>query len=175
MMVEKGIKAQLVDQAGAVATISDQVQKGAGKVVAPGSVGYTDAQKREGAKMMIADEVTERGLNKTKTFFDDGVTPKTGESQEVKGAATTTGVLNDFIATPTGYGDRILLAGEDTFALNNNDTVVGGTNLLGGSGGGSNDKLSAVMMQVGAMIVNAINRKQTDQLFNGGINAPTYG
>jgi hypothetical protein len=31
------------------------------------------------------------------------------------------------------------------------------------------------MMQVGAMIVNAINRKQTDQLFNGGINAPTYG
>jgi hypothetical protein len=84
----------------------------------------------------------------------------------------TTG--DDLIATPTGYGDRILLAGEDTFALNNNDTIVAGTNLLGG-GGSSNDKLSQVMMQVGAMIVSAINRKQTDQLFNSGINAPTYG
>ena len=176
MMVEKGIKAQLVDQAGAVATISDQVQKGAGKVVAPGSVGYTDDQKREGGKMIIADEVTDRGLDKTKTFFDDGLAPKTGQSSYAKTAETTvTGTMNDFIATPTGYGDRILLAGEDTFALNNNDTIVGGTNLLGGGGGGSNDKLSAVMMQVGAMIVNAINRKQTDQLFNGGINAPTYG
>lgn len=169
MMVEKGIKAQLVDQAGAVATISQQVQKGAAAMVAPGT-SYTDDQKREGAKLMTADEVSSRALDKAQSLFDDGLTPKTGKSKEV--AVTATG--DDLIATPTGYGDRILLAGEDTFALNNNDTIVAGTNLMGG-GSKSDDKLSAVMMQVGAMIVSAINRKQTDQLFNGGINAPTYG
>jgi hypothetical protein len=104
------------------------------------------------------------------------VTPQE-DSSFVKGVPTSPPITtNDLIATPTGYGDRILLAGEDTFALNNNDTIVAGTNLMGGNNkGGSDDKLSAVMMQVGAMIVNAINRKQTDQLFNGGINAPTYG
>jgi hypothetical protein len=115
-------------------------------------------------------QLVTRGIKELQTFFDD-LTLKTGESTTMKAAK----VGNDLIATPTGYGDRILLAGEDTFALNNNDTIVAGTNLLGGKGSGDDDKLSQVMMQVGAMIVSAINRKQTDQLFNGGINAPTYG
>lgn len=74
---------------------------------------------------------------------------------------------NDLIAYPAGYGDRILLAGEDTFALNNEDTVVAGTNLLGSSTGTSNDdKLAQTMMMVGKMIVAAIN-SQGSPLFAG--------
>lgn len=79
----------------------------------------------------------------------------------------TPAVSNDLIAYPAGYGDRILLAGEDTFALNNEDTVVAGTNLLGSSTGTSNDdKLAQTMMMVGKMIVAAIN-SQGSPLFAG--------
>ena len=171
MMVEKGIKAQLVDQAGTVTKISDTLQKQAGQVKAPGG-GTDPAIIQEMAKIVSADAISEKGIKELQAFFDT-LTLKAGESTTMKGTAT---LSKDLLATPTGYGDRILLAGEDTFALSNDDTVVAGTNLMGGgNSGGSNDKLSAVMMQVGAMIVSAINRKQTDQLFNGGINAPTYG
>ena len=34
---------------------------------------------------------------------------------------------------PSGYGDTIIKKGKDTIALNNNDTVVAGTNLGGSS------------------------------------------
>ena len=169
MMVETGIKAQLVDQAGTVTKISDTLKTQAGQVKAPGG-GTDPAIIQEMAKIVSGDAISDKGIKELQTFFDD-LTLKTGESTTMKAAK----VGNDLIATPTGYGDRILLAGEDTFALNNNDTIVAGTNLLGGKGSGDDDKLSQVMMQVGAMIVSAINRKQTDQLFNGGINAPTYG
>ena len=36
-----------------------------------------------------------------------------------------------------GYGKRTLLAPEGSIALNNNDTVIAGTNLGGGGGGGT--------------------------------------
>jgi hypothetical protein len=171
MMVDSGIKAQLVDQTGTVTKISDALTTQAGRVKAPGA-GAASGVIEEMSKPVMAEAIIESGVKKTLSFFDT-ITLNPGESNEMKGhGKITTG--DDLIATPTGYGDRILLAGEDTFALNNNDTIVAGTNLLGG-GGSSNDKLSQVMMQVGAMIVSAINRKQTDQLFNSGINAPTYG
>lgn len=86
------------------------------------------------------------------------------QADVMKTAAVKT---NDLIAYPAGYGDRILLAGEDTFALNNEDTVVAGTNLLGSSTGTSNDdKLAQTMMMVGKMIVAAIN-SQGSPLFAG--------
>ena len=171
MMVDSGIKAQLVDQTGTVTKISDALTTQAGRVKAPGA-GAASGVIEEMSKPVMTEAIIESGVQKTLSFFDT-ITLNPGESNEMKGhGKITTG--DDLIATPTGYGDRILLAGEDTFALNNNDTIVAGTNLLGG-GGSSNDKLSQVMMQVGAMIVSAINRKQTDQLFNSGINAPTYG
>lgn len=169
MMVEKGIKAQLVDQTGTVTKISETLQTQAGRINAPGA-GADSELIKEMAKIVAADDVSDAGIKKLQTFFNT-LTLETNESSTMK----TAKVGNDLIATPTGYGDRILLAGEDTFALNNNDTIVAGTNLLGGKGSGGDDKLSQVMMQVGAMIVSAINRKQTEQLFSGGINAPTYG
>ena len=171
MMVDSGIKAQLVDQTGTVTKISDALTTQAGRVKAPGA-GAAGGVIEEMSKQVMTEDIIESGVQKTLSFFDT-ITLNPGESNEMKGHGKIT-TSNDLIATPTGYGDRILLAGEDTFALNNNDTIVAGTNLLGG-GGSSNDKLSQVMMQVGAMIVSAINRKQTDQLFNSGINAPTYG
>jgi len=41
------------------------------------------------------------------------------------------GIADDAIM-PAGYGDTIIKKGKDTIALNNNDTVVAGTNLGGG-------------------------------------------
>ena len=86
-----------------------------------------------------------------------------------------TGPSDDLIATPTGYGDRILLAGEDTFALNNDDTVVAGTNLFPKQSSG-NSSLAAKMDELIAEI-----RTQTrvlskrDNTFGSGINSAYYG
>jgi hypothetical protein len=86
-----------------------------------------------------------------------------------------TGPSDDLIATPTGYGDRILLAGEDTFALNNDDTVVAGTNLFPKQSSG-NSSLAAKMDELIAEI-----RTQTrvlskrDNTFGAGINSAYYG
>jgi hypothetical protein len=168
MMVETGIKAQLVDQVGQVTGTSTELQKRANQVVAPGS-GSAASVIGEAGKIVIAEEAKDLAVKETLGYFKK-LSLEPGTTPEIQGMKTA----NDLVATPTGYGDRILLAGEDTFALNNNDTIVAGTNLMGGGAGG-NDKLSQVMMQVGAMIVSAINRKQTEQLFSGGINAPTYG
>lgn len=83
---------------------------------------------------------------------------------------------NDLIATPTGYGDRILLAGEDTFALNNNDTVVAGTDLFPNSNSGNNTTLSSKIDELIAEI-----RTQTrvlskrDNTFGAGMNSAYYG
>lgn len=91
----------------------------------------------------------------------------TKPNKQADGMKTPAVAGNDLIAYPAGYGDRILLAGEDTFALNNEDTVVAGTNLLGSSTGTSNDdKLAQTMMMVGKMIVAAIN-SQGSPLFAG--------
>ena len=47
------------------------------------------------------------------------------------GSAATMATADDMIA-PSGYGDRILSTPKGSIALNNNDTVVAGTNLGGG-------------------------------------------
>jgi hypothetical protein len=182
MMVDKGIKAQLVDQVGAVTGASTASTLAAKNINMPGAGASSGAITALGSQQIGVDYVQEMdtALKAAKDFFKNFVETITNANNyklDKSKLATTKNVdatFDDFIATPTGYGDRILLAGEDTFALNNNDTIVGGTN-LGGGGGGGDDKLSQVMMQVGAMIVSAINRKQTEQLFSGGINAPTYG
>lgn len=82
---------------------------------------------------------------------------------------------NDLIAYPAGYGNRILLAGEDTFALNNEDTVVAGTNLLGSTPGASNDdKLAQTMLMVGKMIVAAINSQSSPLFGSTSMNSGLY-
>ena len=57
---------------------------------------------------------------------------------------------NDIMIPPAGYGETIIKRGEDTIALNNNDTVVAGTNLGGGSsqtGERTNQLLETLIMQ----------------------------
>jgi hypothetical protein len=83
--------------------------------------------------------------------------------------------VNDLIATPTGYGDRILLAGEDTFALNNDDTLVAGTNLFPNtSTGGSN--MAAKIDELIAEIRNQTRiLSKRDNTFGAGINSAYYG
>jgi hypothetical protein len=56
---------------------------------------------------------------------------------------------DDLIATPTGNSNKILLAGEDTFKLNKNDTVVAGTDLMGGKGGSDNSAGIIAAIQAG--------------------------
>jgi hypothetical protein len=82
---------------------------------------------------------------------------------------------DDLIATPTGYGDRILLAGEDTFALNNDDTVIAGTNLFpNASTGGSN--MAAKIDELIAEIRNQTRiLSKRDNTFGAGINSAYYG
>jgi len=103
----------------------------------------------------------------------DAATKSTTPTPGGLGGATTT--TNDLVATPTGYGDRILLAGEDTFALNNDDTVVAGTNLFPQntvSGNSAVAKLDELIKEI---------RNQTrvlssrDNTFGAGINSAYYG
>jgi hypothetical protein len=59
----------------------------------------------------------------------------------VLGAVATVGTLlasykADDLMSESGYGKRTLLAPEGAFKLNDNDTVIAGTNLNGGGGGG---------------------------------------
>lgn len=65
---------------------------------------------------------------------------------EIVGGTTT---ANDAVIPP-GYGDTIVKRGKDTIALNNDDTVVAGTNLGGGSnktGERTNQLLESLIMQ----------------------------
>jgi hypothetical protein len=100
-------------------------------------------------------------------------------ANEIKTGRIEAETGNDLIAYPAGYGNRILLAGEDTFALNNDDTVVAGTNLFSPNNNNTSGNNTPDMTQFAAMIVAAINNQtralKSDATFSGGLNAPYYG
>lgn len=48
----------------------------------------------------------------------------------------------DDVISPAGYGDRVLKMGKDEIALNNDDTVIAGTNLGGGNSAQMNKVIS---------------------------------
>jgi hypothetical protein len=62
---------------------------------------------------------------------------------KAKKQATT---VNDAIS-PSGYGDRILSTPKGSISLNNNDTLVAGTN-LGGGNSGQSDKMIGLLEQI---------------------------
>jgi hypothetical protein len=88
---------------------------------------------------------------------------------------TTGGPSDDLIATPTGYGDRILLAGEDTFALNNDDTVVAGTNLFPKSNSGNSNLASKIDEMIAEIRNQTRILSKRDNTFGAGINSAYYG
>ena len=101
-------------------------------------------------------------------------------AQEIKQSATAGTITprydkqND-VMIPPGYGNKIISAGEDTFALNNDDTIVAGTNLFPKQSSG-NSSLAAKMDELISEI-----RTQTrvlskrDNTFGAGINSAYYG
>lgn len=66
------------------------------------------------------------------SLFGKGDTSFSGFVGGIKGAGAALGIADDAII-PSGYGDTIVKKGKDTIALNNDDTVVAGTNLGGGT------------------------------------------
>lgn len=69
-----------------------------------------------------------------------------------KQQATQMPTADDAIS-PAGYGDRILSTPRGSVALNNNDTVVAGTN-LGGSDSGKTDKMISLLEQIATKQTN---------------------
>jgi hypothetical protein len=170
MMVESGIKAQLVDQAGTVSGTSAELLKQAGNVPAAGA-GYSGTTVSNIGGVLASTTLAGAGINLTGATITGETVPVMGESVIIKASTGTETDASD-VVVPAGSSKAILM-GPDRINLRDDDVIVAGTNL--GGGGGGNDQLQSTMLQVGAMIVNAINRKQTDQLFGGGINAPYYG
>ena len=74
----------------------------------------------------------------------------------VAGAASVMGTVDDMIAPP-GYGDRILSTPAGSVALNNQDTVVAGTNLGGGDNSmkETNALLNQILSKQGTVKMNA--------------------
>jgi hypothetical protein len=86
------------------------------------------------------------------------------------GALLYTYVADDMVQTPTGYGKRTIVGPEGSIALNNNDTIVAGTDLGQGSKEGESVK-SSPSIDLTPMIsainevtsaVNQLNSKKWD-------------
>lgn len=69
-----------------------------------------------------------------------------GMGAAIAGASSVIGTADDMIAPP-GYGDRILSTPKGSIALNNQDSIVAGTN-LGGGGGNSMSETNALLNQI---------------------------
>jgi hypothetical protein len=84
---------------------------------------------------------------------------------------TATAAADDFYSGPGG--GRLLLGPEGAMSINNNDVVMGGTNLFGGRGGNGD------VMQMAAAIVSAINNQtrelKSDPVFGRGLSNSYYG
>jgi hypothetical protein len=81
-----------------------------------------------------------------------------------------TGDMQDFYSGPGG--GRLLLGPAGAMSINNNDVVMGGTDLFKGGGGGD-------VMQMAAAIVSAINNQtrelKSDPVFGRGLSNSYYG
>ena len=80
------------------------------------------------------------------------------------------------VVIPPGGSAPIISAPAGTFILDPQDTIMAGTNLLpnGGAPGGGNDNLAAIMLQVGRMIVSAINDKGSNVFGATSMNSGYY-
>ena len=68
------------------------------------------------------------GVDGTLTILNSGLTTLFDKFFKVEALD----VGNDLVSMP-GYGDRVLSGPEGSIALNNDDTVIAGTNLMGGN------------------------------------------
>jgi hypothetical protein len=105
-----------------------------------------------------------------KEIIDTAATATVDGAESIRAKKT-----NDLVATPTGYGDRILLAGEDTFALNNDDTIVAGTNLFPQQSSGGNNTVAKLDELIKAIHNQTRVLSSRDNTFGAGINSAYYG
>jgi hypothetical protein len=105
-----------------------------------------------------------------KEIIDSAATATVDGAGSVRGKKS-----DDLVATPTGYGDRILLAGEDTFALNNDDTIVAGTNLFPQQSSGGNNTVAKLDELIKAIHNQTRVLSSRDNTFGAGINSAYYG
>jgi len=88
---------------------------------------------------------------------------------------TATTAKKDDVMIPPGGGSAVISAPAGTFQLNPQDTIVAGTDLFAsGNTTGNDNNLSTVMMQVGRMIVAAINSKGAGVFGATTLNGPYY-
>jgi hypothetical protein len=80
------------------------------------------------------------------------------------------GAYNDFASF--GGSNRMLLGPEGAMSINNNDVVLGGTNLFGGKGGGDVMQFAAAVV---AAITNQTRELKSDPLFGRGLTNSYYG
>ena len=81
-----------------------------------------------------------------------------GKSLLKKGESET---ADDFMSpgAGSGYGNRMITAPEGTFALNNKDTIIAGTNLdQGGGGSVSSAKLEELQAQTNTLLSQLLNK-----------------
>lgn len=114
-----------------------------------------------------------------KAFTILGVPVKT--IQELKQSATAGtitprygGEKND-VMIPAGYGDKMITAGEDTFALNNDDTVIAGTNLFPKQSSGNSSLTSKIDELIAEIRTQTRVLSKRDNTFGSGINSAYYG
>lgn len=103
-------------------------------------------------------------------------------SKEVVDSATNATVTgpeslktkND-VMIPSGYGNKIISAGEDTFALNNDDTIVAGTNLFPQTNSGNSTLASKIDELIAEIRTQTRVLSKRDNTFGAGINSAYYG
>ena len=114
-----------------------------------------------------------------KAFTILGVPVKTIEELKQSATAGTitpryAGVQKD-VMIPPGYGDRMITAGEDTFALHNDDTIVAGTNLFPKQTSGNSSLASKIDELISEIRTQTRVLSKRDNTFGSGINSAYYG
>jgi hypothetical protein len=120
------------------------------------------------AKMSIAEAVASAAASAAKIPGVGWILA--GAAAAGLGALLYTYLADDMVQTPTGYGKRTIVGPEGSIALNNNDTIVAGTNL--GQGGETTESVkSSPSIDLTPMIsainevtsaVNQLNSKKWD-------------
>lgn len=114
-----------------------------------------------------------------KAFTILGVPVKTIEELKQSATAGTitpryAGVQKD-VMIPPGYGDKMITAGEDTFALHNDDTIVAGTNLFPKQTSGNSSLASKIDELISEIRTQTRVLSKRDNTFGSGINSAYYG
>jgi hypothetical protein len=104
----------------------------------------------------LNDKLMGGGLERIGTGI--GETKATIQTAKRRTAASILGVFDDMYS---GYGNRVLLTPNGPYALNNNDTIVAGTNLFNGDDVISTGKGGISVGPDMSSVVNALNDLKT--------------